>query len=661
MSRRTKFATLAAFAVAASAATAGAWYAADFVERTSRDAVEDRLAEARMDWVEVSTDGLQLILSGYAPDEPSRFRAITEAGVMVDPGRVIDAMDVVPSRPVTAPAFSLEILRNEAGVSLIGLIPSEGGPEMLSGLLGDIPGATALDVTDMVETADYDKPDGWEDALRFAVRILADLPRSKLSVSPGHVMVAAVADSAEQKVSLERRLRATKPDDVSLDLQIKAPRPVIAPFTLRFVMPPGGAPRFEACAVDSEGARTRVLAAATDAGFRGNARCVIALGVPSATWGIAASRGIVALGALGGGTLTLSDADVALVAPEGTDRRTFDRVVAELETELPDLFVLSAMLPETPENEDGSQTAGIPEFTATRSPEGQVQLRGRLFDEAQEAAVLSYGRALFGVGNTYIATREDRTLPQGWPIRVLVALDALSRLENGAAIVDPERIEIRGVTGNANVAAELSGLFSEKLGADATYNIDVEYREELDPLLNIPTPEECETRLNSILVEQKLTFAPGEAVIEAAGDGQVGRLAAQLGECERAAFEIGGHTDSQGREEMNADLSKQRAEAVRAALIARGVAPDQLVSRGYGETQPIADNDTEEGREANRRITFTLLGRRQADSGARVTAPVPSDADPADATPVDEASDEDGTADASESPTEETTGEGTGE
>jgi len=77
--------------------------------------------------------------------------------------------------------------------------------------------------------------------------------------------------------------------------------------------------------------------------------------------------------------------------------------------------------------------------------------------------------------------------------------------------------------------------------------------------------------------------------------------------CLEAPIKISGHTDSQGREEMNLNLSKARAEAVLTALRGARVKLKSLTAEGYGETQPIADNSTEEGREANRRIEFRLL------------------------------------------------------
>jgi len=75
--------------------------------------------------------------------------------------------------------------------------------------------------------------------------------------------------------------------------------------------------------------------------------------------------------------------------------------------------------------------------------------------------------------------------------------------------------------------------------------------------------------------------------------------------------EIGGHTDSQGSESFNQDLSGKRANAVREHLLSRfpAINPENLTAVGYGESKPIASNDTAEGREDNRRVEFTVLNQ----------------------------------------------------
>ena len=89
-----------------------------------------------------------------------------------------------------------------------------------------------------------------------------------------------------------------------------------------------------------------------------------------------------------------------------------------------------------------------------------------------------------------------------------------------------------------------------------------------------------------------------------------------LRDCQTVQIEISGHTDSQGREVMNEQLSQARADAVLNAIMARRVLTSNLTAKGYGESQPIADNGTEEGREANRRIEFRLVTPETANEDA---------------------------------------------
>lgn len=77
--------------------------------------------------------------------------------------------------------------------------------------------------------------------------------------------------------------------------------------------------------------------------------------------------------------------------------------------------------------------------------------------------------------------------------------------------------------------------------------------------------------------------------------------------CPKAKFEIQGHTDSSGSEELNKNLSQSRAEAVLFELLNQRILTSGIIAKGYGSINPIADNNTEEGRETNRRIEFKLI------------------------------------------------------
>lgn len=85
--------------------------------------------------------------------------------------------------------------------------------------------------------------------------------------------------------------------------------------------------------------------------------------------------------------------------------------------------------------------------------------------------------------------------------------------------------------------------------------------------------------------------------------------AALLKTNERVVVEVAGHTDSVGTEEYNQGLSERRANTVRDYLVSQGITATRLTARGYGEVQPVATNDTDEGRQLNRRVELIVLDR----------------------------------------------------
>ncbi|HEY0212329.1 MAG TPA: OmpA family protein [Paenirhodobacter sp.] len=624
MSVRAKILTSVCFASAAVLAAFVAGGSATVIEKRSQRMMQVAMEATAHSWVDVRTDGLQVILLGTAPSEAERFRAITRAGTVVDSSRIVDNTDVENSVAATPPDFSLEMLRNDDGISLIGFVPASMDRKALVAQLGAQQGVGT--VTDMLETADYPEPTGWATALDFATSTIRTLPRAKISVDPGRVEVHAIADSPAEKTRIETGLVRRRPADLQLISEISAPRPVITPFTLRFLIDAGGA-RFDACSADTERARDRILAAARDAGVQGAQGCTIGMGTPTPRWADAVAMGLKALKDLGAGTITFADADVVLVAAPTVPAETYDKIVGELQSNLPDIFSLRAER-QAPPQADGAK----PVFTALLSKDGKVELRGRVTNPRSRDALESYARARFGAEAIYAATLLDGDLPQGWPVRTMAALEALDTLSMGSVTVTPDLVRVNGVTGDQQASDTVSRLLAQRLGEGAAIALDIRYDRRLDPVLGLPTGSECVDRVNAVLTEHKITFEPGSAVIAADGKATLDDLAAAMKDCQDFSMEITGHTDSQGRDEMNLALSQERAQSVLTALRDRRVLTGNLLAKGYGETQPIADNGTEDGREANRRIEFVLL---DAAPQSAETAPAPTTAESAvsEATP----------------------------
>jgi OmpA-OmpF porin, OOP family len=103
-----------------------------------------------------------------------------------------------------------------------------------------------------------------------------------------------------------------------------------------------------------------------------------------------------------------------------------------------------------------------------------------------------------------------------------------------------------------------------------------------------------------------LNFDTGKSSIKATSYTELNELYNALKEMPSLEIEISGHTDNVGAPEENMKLSQERADAVRNYLIKKGIAATRIVAKGYGDTQPIAYNDTEQGRAKNRRTEVRI-------------------------------------------------------
>jgi outer membrane protein OmpA-like peptidoglycan-associated protein len=119
--------------------------------------------------------------------------------------------------------------------------------------------------------------------------------------------------------------------------------------------------------------------------------------------------------------------------------------------------------------------------------------------------------------------------------------------------------------------------------------------------------EQRRTALGVTLVVRDLQFASGSAVLTPGAQGRLAPLASFLAKQPDARIRITGHTDSQGSETYNRDLSARRAGSVGAYLISTGIEAGRIETGGLGEDVPVSSNDTAAGRAINRRVEVTIL------------------------------------------------------
>jgi outer membrane protein OmpA-like peptidoglycan-associated protein len=101
-------------------------------------------------------------------------------------------------------------------------------------------------------------------------------------------------------------------------------------------------------------------------------------------------------------------------------------------------------------------------------------------------------------------------------------------------------------------------------------------------------------------------FDLNKASIRSGSEEALNSIAEIMKEYPSTIFHIGGHTDSMGSDSYNLSLSKERAASVREFLVTKGIPENRMTSEGYGESRPIASNNTSKGRQDNRRVEISL-------------------------------------------------------
>jgi len=151
----------------------------------------------------------------------------------------------------------------------------------------------------------------------------------------------------------------------------------------------------------------------------------------------------------------------------------------------------------------------------------------------------------------------------------------------------------------ASAEADSSRILSENAAREAALKAE-EMQRQIDALQARTTERGIVLTLGDVL------FTSGRADLKAGAAENLGRLVQFLDQNPDRGVEIEGHTDNVGSDGYNQDLSQRRADSVRSYLMQKGIAPDRIVASGKGEHQPVADNESEGGRQQNRRVEVII-------------------------------------------------------
>jgi OmpA-OmpF porin, OOP family len=242
-------------------------------------------------------------------------------------------------------------------------------------------------------------------------------------------------------------------------------------------------------------------------------------------------------------------------------------------------------------------------FQAYKDPVAvTLTLSGYVPDNAVHAAIAAAAARKFFSENVVDNLKASVGAPSGFAGAVVPALGALSRLSTGTLVVSDREVRLSGDALYDAAANQIRNGLAKEFPQGFQLKADISVKPPSAPV----DATVCQQLFSELLVKGKIRFESGRADIVPDSAGLLDRLIETALRCPNVNIEIAGHTDADGDDAANKTLSEKRAQAVMDFLVKAGLPADRFTAVGYGSAQPVAANDTDEGKAQNRRIEFVV-------------------------------------------------------
>jgi outer membrane protein OmpA-like peptidoglycan-associated protein/tetratricopeptide (TPR) repeat protein len=215
------------------------------------------------------------------------------------------------------------------------------------------------------------------------------------------------------------------------------------------------------------------------------------------------------------------------------------------------------------------------------------------------------------VGEVKVNSMAELTVFKGLTIDAITkkAVEAVIEITDNKTGAIVESFTSNSATGKFLISLNAGGNYGIAVKADGylfhSENFDIPLGSAYS-LVN-KTIELKNIKIGSKIALRNVFFDTGKSDIRAESNAELDRLVKLLKDVPALKIELSGHTDNTGSPKNNLSLSQDRADAVVAYLVSKGIAKNRLIAKGYGAEKPVADNGTSDGRQLNRRTEFEII------------------------------------------------------
>lgn len=231
-----------------------------------------------------------------------------------------------------------------------------------------------------------------------------------------------------------------------------------------------------------------------------------------------------------------------------------------------------------------------------------VRFTGDVSSVAHESILRQRAETLFPDKTISYDLRERPALPPGWALLSELTLRAAEGSHTWTAEMSGTQLDIHGVTVNSVAWREGLARIEQHLLPGMSLQHQVSELVAAGSL-----EQQCQSLFRAAQRTNKVDFAKSDATLGTRVWPLLDELIQIATDCPGSAIHITGHTDNTGDESANLSLSEQRANAIAAYMIERGIAPGRIVTKGAGSSQPVAIEDTPLAHRRNRRIDIDLV------------------------------------------------------